>query len=97
MAVLADHTTRSGYRVWQKGPATGHTWQQTATDPNAHDRPATIAYLTADRFTLWQQQHASRRLVVLAAALPDLAHSVTLAGFPGASDAPPQPEPRSPS
>ena len=59
MAVLADHTTRSGYRVWQKGPATGHTWQQTATDPNAHDRPATVAYLTADRLTLWQQQLAS--------------------------------------
>ena len=67
MAVIADHTTRSGYRVWQKGPATGHTWQQTATDPNAYDRPATVAYLTADRFTLWQQQHASRGLVVLAA------------------------------
>ncbi|HHH47549.1 MAG TPA: hypothetical protein ENK51_01480 [Gammaproteobacteria bacterium] len=47
MAAIADHTTRSGYRVWQKGPATDHTWQQTAIDPNAHDRPATIAYLTA--------------------------------------------------
>ncbi|VAW86915.1 Alkaline phosphatase, partial [hydrothermal vent metagenome] len=59
MVVIADTTSRSGYRVWQKGPATGHTWLQTATDPNAHDRPKTLAYLTADNFTLWQQQLAS--------------------------------------
>ena len=62
MAVIADHTRRSGYRVWQKGPATGHTWQQTATDLNAYDRPAIIAYLTKNQLDLSSVFPLSRRL-----------------------------------
>ena len=76
MAVIADRTTRSGYRVWQKGPATGHTWRQTATDPNAHDRPESVAYLTMNQFAIWQQQAAGvkRHLDLRAKATPSFTH-----------------------
>ncbi len=58
MVVTPNSSSPSGYQVWQKGPATANTWLQTATDPNAYDRPATVAYLTMKQFALWQQQAA---------------------------------------
>ena len=73
MVVLPETATTNGrYTVWQKGPETSNTWMRTATDPNAYDRPDTMAFLSDNRLTVWRKP---------AAAMQYLATTLSMDGY----------------
>jgi RHS repeat-associated protein len=51
-----ENTAHKIYAVYRYGPETHHTWQQTAEDPNSHDRPDTVYYVSADHISVWQSR-----------------------------------------